>query len=160
MGTGKSTVGKEIARKLNRNFLDTDKIIEKKQNQTIFEIFEKDGEACFRNLERQVVADICKNDNKIIATGGGTLLDNNNFNLLSRTGIIFCLTANIDILISRLGDCRTRPLAAPKSKIEIKELYESRKGGYAKLPNHIDTTDISPKETAETIINLFNGLKK
>lgn len=158
MGSGKTTVGKEIARKLNREFLDSDKIIEKEQNQTISDIFKKEGEAFFRNLERQLVTEICKNNNKIIATGGETLLDDGNFNLLSKTGIIFCLTANIDILIARLGDCRTRPLAAKKGKDEIKKLYESRKRGYAKLPNQIDTTDISPPETAKTIINLFDEL--
>ncbi len=158
MGTGKTTVGKEIARLHNRTFLDTDEIIEKEQNQTISDIFEKEGEYYFRELEHKVVADIYNKDNTVIATGGGTLLDKDNLSLLSKTGIIFCLTANIDILMSRLDNSLTRPLIAEKDNNNIEELYKKRKEDYNKLSNHIDTSDISPEDTAKTIIKLFNKI--
>ena len=158
MGTGKTTVGKEIAHLLNRTFWDTDEIIEKKQNRAISDIFETEGEGYFRDLERQVVADIYNENDMVIATGGGTLLDKDNLNLLSKTGIIFCLTANIDTLMSRLNNSLTRPLIAKKDNNNIEELYEIRKNGYAELPNHIDTSDISPENTAKTIIKLFNKI--
>jgi shikimate kinase len=158
MGTGKTTVGKEIARLLDRTFWDTDEIIEKEQNRTISGIFKTEGEGYFRDLERRVVADIYNKNDIVIATGGGTLLDKDNLNLLSKTGIIFCLTANIDILFSRLNNSLTRPLIAAKGNNNIEKLYEMRKNGYAKLPNHVDTSDKSPADTAKTIIRLFNEI--
>ncbi len=156
MGTGKTTVGKAVARKLNRLFLDTDEIIKNEQNRTISEIFENDGEDHFRRLERQVVTDIYNKKDMVMATGGGTLLDKVNLKLLSTTGIIFCLAADIDILFGRLSRNKTRPLIANKNRNDIKELLENRKNDYKKLPNHVDTTYISQEETAEIIINMFN----
>ncbi len=158
MGAGKSTVGKEIASILRREFNDTDKIIEKEQNRTISSIFREEGEDYFRLLEKLVVTDISRKSDLVIATGGGTLLEKNNLELLTQTGTVFCLTANIDILISRMGNRQSRPMVAEKNRTAILELYESRKDGYNKLPNQIDTSDISPQEAADTIIKLFNNL--
>jgi len=158
MGAGKTTIGKEIARILNRTFFDTDKMIEKEQNRSISDIFKKEGEDYFRLLEKLLVTNICRKDNLVIATGGGTLINKDNLDLLSQTGIIFCLTANIDILISRMGDRKSRPMIAEQDKNAIIELYQSRLSGYKTLPNQIDTTDISPIETAEKIIKLFDEL--
>lgn len=158
MGSGKTTVGKEIARVLNLTFLDTDKMIEKEQNRSISDIFKKEGEDYFRLLEKMVVTNICRKDNMVIATGGGTLLNKDNLNLISQTGIIFCLTANIDILIRRMADRKSRPIIAKQDKNAIIELYQSRVSGYNELPNQIDTTKISPIETAAIIIKLFDEL--
>ncbi len=158
MGSGKSTVGKEIATRLKCDFYDTDKIIEKEQNRTISDIFREEGEDYFRLLEKLVVADICRKSDIVIATGGGTLLFKDNLEMLTQTGIVFCLTANFDILISRMGNRKNRPMVAEKNRTAILELYESRIDGYNKLPNQIDTSDISPQEVADRIIKLFNEL--
>jgi len=158
MGAGKSTVGKKIASMLKRDFYDTDKIIEKEQNRTISNIFREDGEDYFRLLEKLVVTDISRKTDFVIASGGGTLLNKDNLEMLTQTGIVFCLTANIDILISRMGNRKNRPMVAEKNRAAILELYESRINGYNKLPNQIDTSNTSPQEVADTIIELFNKL--
>jgi len=158
MGTGKTTIGKEIARLLDRTFLDTDGIIEEEQKRTVSDIFQKEGESYFRNLERQVIDDICNRSRTVIATGGGTLLDENNLTLLSKTGIIFCLTTSIDVLVSRLENSMVRPLAVNKEMTDIEKLYEIRKDYYDKLPYHFDTSDISPENAACKIIELFNEI--
>ena len=158
MGAGKSTVGKKIASMLKRDFYDTDKIIEKEQNRTISNIFREDGEDYFRLLEKLVVTDISRKTDFVIASGGGTLLNKDNLEMLTQTGIVFCLTANIDILISRMGNRKSRPMVAEKNRAAILELYESRINGYNKLPNQIDTSNTSPQEVADTIIELFNKL--
>ncbi len=160
MGSGKSTVGKEIATKLHREFHDTDKIIEMEQNRTISDIFREDGEDYFRLLEKLVVTEISRKTDLVIASGGGTLLNKDNLETLTQTGIVFCLTANFDILISRMGNRKNRPMVAEKNRVAILELYESRLNGYKQLPNQIDTSEISPQEVADRIIKLFNELRK
>ncbi|MCP4706420.1 MAG: shikimate kinase [candidate division Zixibacteria bacterium] len=158
MGTGKTVVGKEVALKLGLEFLDTDEIIEKKQGCTISEIFNKKGEEYFRELEQNVLVELAKMSNSVIATGGGTLLKNENLELISTNGIIFCLDANIDVLLKRLGKNMTRPLIAQKTNDDIIRLYEKRNENYNRIPNHIYNSDISPLETADTIIKLYNKL--
>ena len=158
MGSGKSTVGRIIAEKLNREFLDTDEKIEEDQNQTISHIFREKGEAHFRLLEKLVINDICRTGNSVIATGGGSLLNEDNLDMSLQTGIVFCLTAEIDILISRMGNRRNRPMVSEKNSDAIIELYDSRKNSYNKLPNQIDTSDISPHETADIIVKLYEKL--
>ncbi len=158
MGTGKTTIGKEVAQKIGYTFIDTDNIIEQEQNCSILEIFDKKGEAFFRELEQNVLIELGKTNNSVIATGGGTLLKNENLELISTNGIIFCLDANIDVLLKRLGKNMTRPLITQKDTADIIELYDSRKVSYNKLPNHINTSDLSPIEMADKIAKLYNKL--
>jgi len=157
MGTGKSTVGKEVSERLNREFLDTDKIIEKDEGRTISEIFKENGEIYFRQLEKELVKEIAEKSNLVIATGGGMLLNQDNLSLMSRTGYIFYLYADIDRLINRIGNGKNRPMATEKNRDEIIKLYESRVDCYNILPNRIDTTGRQPSEIAEKIISMYNA---
>src|SRR4030067_1605 len=93
MGTGKTTVGKEVAQRLSKKFYDFDQIIEERMKISIKEIFEKYGEIFFRDIESKIVIEFVSKTDVVIATGGGTLLFNNNYSILSENSIIFCLTA-------------------------------------------------------------------
>lgn len=125
-GSGKSTVGKAIAEKLNREFIDTDLEIEKREGKSIKEIFAENGEEYFREIERKVVKDICKLTGKVIATGGGVVINNENLFPLKSNGLTFWIKRDIDKL-SR----ENRPLS--KNLDAVKDLYEKRKDLYEKF---------------------------
>ena len=102
MGTGKSTVGKQIANRLGWLFIDTDDLIEEKAGMSISNIFVKQGEAYFRALERQVIDNVCCGTGKVIATGGGAMTIEENVRRLQEGGTVICLTAEPDIILSRV----------------------------------------------------------
>lgn len=101
MGTGKSTVGRELAERLGRRFVDTDVVIEQRHGPIPL-IFEDRGEAAFREFERTVADELGRQSNLVIATGGGLFMDPNNVESLAREGRIFCLTAPSDEIIRRI----------------------------------------------------------
>ncbi len=157
MGTGKSTVGKEVAQKLSKKFYDFDQIIEERMKISINEIFEKYGEIFFRDIESKIVTEFADQTQAVIATGGGTLLFHNNFSTFSRNSIIFCLTTEKNILIKRLENSFARPLLSGGALSErIECLLKEREVLYQKLPNQVDTSILSPPEAASKIIELYN----
>ena len=123
-GCGKSTIGKLLAKKLNRNFIDTDSEIEKRAGISIPKIFEKYGEKHFRKLESEVISDFSKEKNLVIATGGGAVLNSQNMKLLALNGRIYYIKREIEKL-STDG----RPLS--KSLDELRKMYYSRNPLYA-----------------------------
>ncbi len=157
MGTGKTTIGKEIAQLLSRTFYDFDEMIEQRMQISIKEIFEKYGEIFFRDIENKIVTEFLNKTDAVIATGGGTLLFNNNYSVLSGNSIIFCLTAQKDILRKRLENSFGRPLLAGGTLGErIECLLNEREALYQKLPNLIDTSNLSVTDTASKIIEIYN----
>ncbi len=94
MGTGKTTVGTAVARALGRPFVDMDARIAQEQHSTISELFARHGEPYFRDLEAQMCQSLASQEGLVIATGGGTLVVEENYRVLSRTGMIVCLTAS------------------------------------------------------------------
>jgi len=157
MGTGKTTVGKEVARLLGRTFYDFDCIIEERTQISIKEIFEKYGEIFFRDIESKIVTEFVNKTDAVVATGGGTLLFNNNYSILSENGIIFCLTTQKNILIKRLENSFARPLLSDGASSErIECLLKEREVLYQKLPNQIDTSILSSSEVASKIIEIYN----
>src|SRR5215470_10921617 len=93
MGAGKSAVGRRVAERLGRTLIDTDAVIEQREGATVREIFARAGEPHFRALERRVVSDACAAGDVVIATGGGTVLDERNHRALAQHGLLVCLTA-------------------------------------------------------------------
>lgn len=157
MGTGKSTAGKEVAQLLGRTLYDFDQIIEERMKISIIGIFEKYGEIFFRDIESKIVTEFADQTQAVIATGGGTLLFQNNFSTLSRNSIIFCLTTETNILIKRLENSFARPLLSGGALSErIECLLKEREVLYQKLPNQIDTSILSPSEVASKIIEIYN----
>ncbi|MFQ6031770.1 MAG: 3-dehydroquinate synthase [Candidatus Zixiibacteriota bacterium] len=157
MGTGKTTVGKEVARRLNRNFYDTDQMIESKTKISIPGIFDRFGEAHFRKLERNITRELLTTTkDAVISTGGGTLLSLENRNRFLNSGIVFCLSSRIEVLKKRINDSFSRPLLLRERFEEnIKNLLNKRKREYKRLPNQIDTSDLSPEQAAEKIIQTY-----
>lgn len=144
-GSGKSTVGKILAQKLNREFIDTDEEIVKKDGLSVTEIFKQSGEDYFRQIETEVTKDVGKFLGKVIATGGGTIMREENRNALVQNGTIIWLKRNLTELATD-----GRPLS--KDEVAIKELYNARKSTYESFADYqIDVAD-DADATAERVI--------
>ncbi len=155
-GCGKTTIGKLVAQKLGKHFIDTDEIIEKETKMSVYEIFVRNGEAFFRNMEKRAVKDIEKVENTVIACGGGAGIDPENIESLKRTGIIIELIADPAIVIERLlKEQGQRPLIQGKTKEEIMKLYKIRMTCSAQSDIVIDAGTLSPKSVAEKIIQHY-----
>ena len=132
MGAGKSTVGRQLAKFLNREFVDCDREIEARTGVTISLIFELEGEAGFRKREKELLAELVQADGIVMATGGGVVLGETNRSLLVSRGFTIYLRAPIDLLVQRTHKDRNRPLiqtddpdAAMRSLMEEREpLYQ------------------------------------
>lgn len=133
MGSGKTAVGRRLAALLGLRFVDSDAEIEKRTGVDIRYIFEKEGEARFRQRERDVIADLTALDDVVVATGGGVILDAANRERLAKTGTVVYLETTIDTLVRRTKAAKTRPLLIsddPRAVLERlmlvrRPLYES-----------------------------------
>lgn len=159
MGTGKTCVGKYLAKKLNLEFIDTDTIIEKKTKMRIKTIFKKFGEPYFRDIESKVAKEVGKLKNKVIATGGGIVIREENIENLKKNGILICLTAKPQIILERVSKTKKRPLLqGNKNEIikKIKKILKERDNFYKKADFLIDTSYLTKKEVAEKIIHILS----
>lgn len=129
MGSGKTTIGKLLAKTMEMKFVDIDKIIEATEKKSINDIFKEKGQIYFRDLEREIILQESSRNNCVIATGGGSILDNENVKSLQETSFIVFLDASIECLYLRLKDNTTRPILndAEDKKQLIEELLEKRK---------------------------------
>ncbi len=145
MGTGKSAVGRMLAKRLKRPFLDLDEKIEKEAGCSVPEIFSKEGEAGFRRREAEAVRKVSRLKDHVIATGGGVMLNERNVDALKKSGTLVCLTARPDVIFQRMtATISSRPLLAegnPKRRIE--ELLKLREPFYARADIAIETSDRS-----------------
>jgi shikimate kinase len=152
MGTGKSTIGKKVADRLGWSFLDTDVLIEEDAGMTISRIFAERGEQYFRALERAVIARVCRVTRKVIATGGGVMTNEENVRLLKEHGTVICLTAQPEVILSRVQGNNDRPLLQSENPLEkIVELLAVRAEAYGKADFAIDTSHLNVDEVVETI---------
>lgn len=154
MGSGKTTVGKELARKMNFKFIDTDELIEKEQGITIKEIFEKHGEDYFRNLEHEICKKVSNMRNCIISTGGGVMTYKRNCDVLKNKNKIIFLDASFNIICKRIGNNNVRPLFDDLEK--AKQLYDERKKKYLDASDYIVSGDMSVEETVLEIGGILN----
>jgi shikimate kinase len=159
MGTGKTTVGRELARRLGYRFVDTDQIIEQRHGP-IADIFAKKGEKAFRSIERTVAAELADVDGLVVATGGRMMLDDSNASSLGRSGHVICLVASSDTIRRRVTADDSgviRPLLdGDDARNRIEELLESREAGYRRFPQ-VDTNGRSVQEVADAVIALIPG---
>lgn len=157
MGTGKSTVGRRLARRLGRRFVDTDAIIEERHGP-IPVIFAEHGEDRFRAIEREVAAELAGERGLVVATGGRLLLDPANVATLGASGAVVCLVASVEELEARLvGGAAERPLlqgSDPRARIE--ELLAERAAGYARFPQ-VATDGLGPDEVADAVLALVGA---
>jgi shikimate kinase len=133
MGTGKSSVGKLLAKHLGYTFVDTDAVIEARTGMAVHAIFEQRGEAAFRAMEAALARELADGRRQVIATGGRLMLDGDNAAVLSRNGIVFCLWAEPEDIFSRViaEGAAARPLlAGPAPQERIEALLAERREGY------------------------------
>lgn len=138
MGTGKSSIGRRLAALLHLPFVDADEAIEEAAQLTIAEIFERHGEAQFRDGERRVIARLMDGERKVIATGGGAFVNPETRALILSKAITVWLDADVDTLVERTARKDTRPLLKSGDPREIlTRLREERRPAYAEAPIHI-----------------------
>lgn len=154
MGTGKTTVGRVVARSMQLRFVDTDRVIVERHGP-IPDIFAIHGEAHFRALEQQTARELAGKRGLLISTGGRMMLDPHNVEVLDATGNIYCLVATVDDIYERTRNPnRVRPLLdAPDPKARISELLAERREGYAAF-TQISTTGLTPDQVAAQICEL------
>ena len=160
MGTGKTVVGRLLAEKLGKSFIELDAEIEKKAGKPVAAIFREDGEASFRKMEAQMIASISARKNTVVACGGGIVLDKSNVFRLKQEYVIVCLSATPAVILERIsGEQDKRPLldVADKSK-KIGELLSARRPLYEQAADiTIETSGIAPPGVVQKIIG---ALKK
>jgi len=156
MGTGKTVVGKALAEKLGRDFVEMDTLIEQKAGKPISEIFQQDGEIAFRELEIEVTREVAGNKNQVIACGGGLVLNKINIDRLKKDSVIVYLTASPRVILERVsGDGGERPVLKASNKAEkIQELLRLRKPFYEQAADiKIDTSKLDIGAVVEQIIS-------
>jgi shikimate kinase len=153
MAVGKSVVGRNLARKLRRRFVDLDKIIEQTEGMKIKDIFRRKGESYFRQAEKRELAKVLFQSEQVIATGGGAVMDEENLRLLRQKSFLVCLTANPEMLLLRAGHNRQRPLLEDGDRVQrIRELLALRERTYAQAHVSIDTSDLTVNQVTGKII--------
>jgi shikimate kinase len=159
MGAGKSTVGMECARRLERTFVDTDDLVQQTAHMTVEAIFADGGESRFRELEHVVVADVCASPEPlVIACGGGTVLDPENRRALRAAGIVVWLRAPAAILLARVGDSSRRPLLREDPAGVLARLERLREPAYGAAAHvWVDTSDLSVAMVAGAVLSEFEA---
>lgn len=157
MGAGKTTVGIQLAKRIGKQFVDTDAVITQRYGD-IASIFASYGEAHFRKIEREVVTKLSSKSNLIISTGGGVVLEEKNTLALKQQGKIFFLRAKIPTLVNRLKKDTTRPLLQGENlEDKLSHLLSSRAPIYESSSDYtIDVDGKTPSQIAEEIISIIN----
>ncbi|MDO8717349.1 MAG: shikimate kinase [Dehalococcoidales bacterium] len=156
MGTGKSTVGRAVAKKLQRKFIELDKIVVQRAGKSIPDIFQQDGEITFRELEIQATKDIAREKRMVIACGGGIVLNNINIDRLRKDAVIIYLTATPGVIMKRIShDKNVRPLLnVADPALRIKELLKFRRPFYERAADiKINTSKLDIDAVAKQIID-------
>lgn len=160
MGVGKTSVGRLLSQKINYNFIDTDFEIEKESSMTVEEIFSKYGEEYFRELERRVVAKVSKYSNTVVSTGGGTVLNFENIQMLRQNGFIFLLKAFPETILKNIQRQGNRPLLKEKEGIKrIKDLLKEREEKYKYFDYEISVDNLSVEQIVDRMIEVLKEKK-
>jgi shikimate kinase len=161
-GTGKSTIAQLLAARLGWDWTDADALLEERAGRSIRQIFEENGEATFRQLEADLLCELCGLQHLVLATGGGVVVRPENRERLKRTGMVVWLTGDAATLWQRLQSCRTtverRPNLTVGGLAEIEELLRTRQPWYAECAHLVvSTVGESPQQVADAILErLFN----
>ncbi|MCF7873285.1 MAG: shikimate kinase [Candidatus Omnitrophica bacterium] len=158
MGTGKTAVGRVLADKLSRRFVEMDQLIEKQENKEIKDIFAENGQEYFRKLENQLLKKLSSQSNLVVSCGGGVVCNQDNLDILQNTGYVFSLSASPNSIFERIKGSNHRPLLNGANPLEkIKELLEIRKLFYKKAGIKIDTDNLSVEDVADYILKLLEN---
>ncbi|MCK1986460.1 MULTISPECIES: shikimate kinase [unclassified Peribacillus] len=154
MGVGKTTIGRKVARKLYRDFIDIDQEIEKEFNMPTTEIFKKFGEKAFREKEKSVIESLSQQQLKIISVGGGAFLQEDIRNICLSNCIVFYLDLSWEYWKERIGLLiDSRPVLQSRSLEEIEELFHTRQEIYSYHHSKVNTNDLDVDEVADFIVD-------
>jgi shikimate kinase/3-dehydroquinate synthase len=154
MAAGKTAVGRKLARRLGREFIDTDRLIEKQAGCAIAEIFASAGEKEFRRLEREVVAALSPEPPAVIATGGGTFVDERNRERLRELGVVVCLVTSMDTTLERTKRGGKRPLAAG-GRAQLEKLFRKRMPVYRQADVLVETDGLTLEQSVTRVLNMI-----
>jgi shikimate kinase len=156
MGVGKSTIGKNLAKRLKYKFVDTDKLIEIKENMPINLIFKNKGENYFRRIESDVTVHQLKKEKFVISLGGGAFLNKSIRVNTKKSSVSFWLDENLEELVKRLKKTKKRPLLYNKNIAEtVKKIYFERKKIYSQADFRIKCNTLKSNEIINKILNLY-----
>lgn len=159
MGAGKTTVGRKCASRLGRDFVDTDDVVTALAGMPVSDIFATAGEAHFRALERQAVADVCASPARlVVATGGGVVMDAENRAHLRASGFVVWLRAPVAVLAARCGDGSTRPLLANGGTAALERLLALRAPVYEAVADV--TIDTDGRDAGSVATDVLDAFKK
>ena len=150
MAAGKSSLAREVGRRLGWQVEDVDDRIEARERRPIATIFATDGEAYFRAVERDIVQELLPPRHVVVATGGGTFVDPDLRALMKGDGAVFWIDVPLDQIIDRLPRDGSRPMAA--NRIQLEHLYESRRLAYAQAHVRLDATRASVGDLADEVV--------
>ena len=157
MGSGKSSIGLMVSKKLNIDFVDVDKEIEKKIGMTISKIFENQGEKYFREIEELITLKLLKKNKTVISLGGGAFLNNKIKKEVLDNHISFWLKWDIKTLVNRIQNSQKRPIAFKSSKNELIDLIKKRSIVYSKAMYKIDCENLTKNEIARKVTKVYEA---
>ena len=153
MGSGKTVVGRELAKIMGVKFVDTDELIEKEQGIAIKAIFAAHGEDYFRDLEYEMCKKVAQMKGAVVSTGGGAMTFARNVEAIKQGSKVVFLDASFDVICDRIGNSTTRPLFQDREK--AKRLYDERKDKYLAAADYVVNGDMGARKTALEIADLF-----
>ena len=159
MGSGKSSIGSIVSKKLDIDFIDIDQEIEKKFGMKINKIFKEQGEKYFRDIEETITLKILTKQNTVISLGGGAFLNNKIKKEILENHISFWLNWDINTLINRIKNSQKRPVAFNASKDELINIIKKRSVVYAKAMYKINCENLTKNEIAKHILSIYETLK-
>ena len=160
MGTGKTSVGRQLAKEKGWNFIDLDELIELKEQRRIVDIFAQEGEPYFRKIEKKFLKQVAVQKKFVVACGGGVVLDEGNIKLMKKNGIVICLCASCAEILKRISGSQWRPIlnvAKPRERVEL--LLKMRAPYYRQADKTIDTSRSSIKQVVGKIFKLLAAKK-
>jgi 3-dehydroquinate synthase len=160
MGTGKTTVGRLLAERMGRVFIDMDEEIEARFGKPIPEIFAQEGEPVFRSVESQLCHQFARQPGIILSTGGGALVNPANRQVLAQNGVLICLTATVDVILDRVEQAGNRPLL-PGDREErgrrVRHLLRERRQAYGAIAHQVDTTNRTPAQVVQEVLETLKA---
>ena len=157
MGSGKSSIGSLVAKKLKLNFIDVDKEIEKELGISISKIFETKGEDYFRKFEEKITLKILRINSAVVSLGGGAFINKIIRNEVLKSHISFWLNWSNEILVNRIKNSKKRPLAFNSTENELIDLIKKRSNIYSKALYEIKCDNISKKEIVKKILEIYEN---
>jgi len=155
MGSGKTSIGFLISKKLGIEFCDIDQLIEKELELNISQIFEKKGEKFFRDFEEKTTLKILKKKNIVVSLGGGAFLNNNIRIEVLTNHISFWLKNNDETILKRIKNSSKRPIASKSNRNELINLIKKRSKIYSKAMYNIDCNNLTKTEIVKKILNIY-----